>query len=199
MQPQGSKSIRIIASLTAVAAVGAAVLLAVLDTRRGPAATGLGGAQAEKSSSSATTSGATGGSIIQYSFTSLDGRELTPAALKGKIVMIDIWATWCGPCRATMPHLERIVKTYPDDVVVIGVSNEPKATVEKFLSGKSFTYPMVATSAPMGMPFSAVRSIPTIFVIRRDGSLADTLVGSHSFDQLEAAMRSAGAPTGAQK
>lgn len=126
-----------------------------------------------------------------YAFTSLDGRELTPATLKGKIVFIDFWATWCGPCRTTLPELEKLAQAFPNDLVVIGVSNEPKATVAKFLSGKSITYPMVAPAPTVGKPFSMVRAIPTIFIIRRDGSLAQMMVGSHDFEQLAEAFRMA--------
>lgn len=131
---------------------------------------------------------------IDYRFTSLDGREWSSEALRGKVVFVDFWATWCGPCRATIPELAQLTRAFPDDVVVIGVSKEPASTVTSFIEGKDIPYPCVAGPLP-GMPyqFRTVRSIPTIFVIDREGRIASTLVGRHSFSQLSAAFRAADA------
>lgn len=129
---------------------------------------------------------------IEYRFTSLDGREWSSESLKGKVVFVDFWATWCGPCRATIPELVRLARAFPDDVVVIGVSKEPVATVASFLDGQDIPYPCVAGPLPaMPNQFRSVRSIPTIFVIDRQGRIASTLVGRHTFSQLSAAFRAA--------
>jgi thiol-disulfide isomerase/thioredoxin len=131
---------------------------------------------------------------IEYRFTSLDGREWSSESLKGKVVFVDFWATWCGPCRATIPELVRLARAFPDDVVVIGVSKEPVATVAAFLDGQDIPYPCVAGPLPaMPNQFRSVRSIPTIFVIDRQGRIASTLVGRHTFSQLSAAFRAADA------
>jgi thiol-disulfide isomerase/thioredoxin len=131
---------------------------------------------------------------IEYRFTSLDGREWSSESLKGKVVFVDFWATWCGPCRATIPELAQLSRAFPDDVVVIGVSKEPASTVTSFIEGKDIPYPCVAGPLPgMPYPFRTVRSIPTIFVIDREGKIARTLVGRHTFSQLSAAFRAADA------
>jgi thiol-disulfide isomerase/thioredoxin len=131
---------------------------------------------------------------IEYRFTSLDGREWSSESLKGKVVFVDFWATWCGPCRATIPELAQLSRAFPEDVVVIGVSKEPASTVSSFIEGKDIPYPCVAGPLP-GMPyqFRTVRSIPTIFVIDREGKIARTLVGRHTFSQLSTAFRAADA------
>ena len=131
---------------------------------------------------------------IEYRFTSLDGREWSSESLRGKVVFVDFWATWCGPCRATIPALAQLARAFPDDVVVLGVSKEPASTVKPFVDSNDMPYPCVAGPLP-GMPyqFRTVRSIPTIFVIDREGRIARTLVGRHTFSQLSEAFRAADA------
>lgn len=131
---------------------------------------------------------------VQFSFTSLDGRTWSSDALRGKVVFVDFWATWCGPCRAAIPDLAQLSRAFPDDVVVLGVSNEPAETVRAFLARTDVPYPCIAGRQPqLPREFRGVRSIPTVFVIDRAGRISDVLVGRHTLTQLTTAFRQADA------
>jgi cytochrome c biogenesis protein CcmG/thiol:disulfide interchange protein DsbE len=87
----------------------------------------------------------------------------------GKVVIIDFWATWCPPCRATIPELNDYQKKFKDDLVVIGVSDETPAVLKDFMSKTEMKY-SVATD-PAGQMKNAinVKGIPHVLIISTDG------------------------------
>lgn len=88
---------------------------------------------------------------------------------KGKVVVLDFWATWCGPCRALIPELNQWQKEFAKDVVVIGISDEKPEVVTKFMKEMPMNY-SVATD-PKGLMKGAfgVEGIPHVVVITPDG------------------------------
>lgn len=98
---------------------------------------------------------------------------LTLAGLRGKVVVLEFWATWCPPCRASIPHLIALHNQYKNnDVVIIGLTDEDDeaANVGAFVREMKMNYP-VGTGSTSGRAYG-VRGIPTAFVIARDGSVA---------------------------
>lgn len=98
-------------------------------------------------------------------------RWMTGAApeTKGKVVVLDFWATWCPPCRKSIPELNDIADSFKDDVVVVGVSDEKPEVVQEFMAGTKMAYhvavdPQGTTSKAVG-----VRGIPHVLVISPDG------------------------------
>lgn len=100
-------------------------------------------------------------------------KEFKMADHKDKIVVVEFWATWCPPCRTTIPHLSKLQKKYGDKVVILGVSSEKKDKVKKFYEKmkKTMTYTVAIdknrTTNAGYMGAYRVRGIPHAFIIKR--------------------------------
>ena len=109
----------------------------------------------------------------------LDGREVSLAALRGKVVIINFWATWCGPCRAEIPDLIALQEKYRDSLQVIGISQDevPVDLVRKFAVDHRMNYPVVMSSPEIEHLFPGVNALPTSFVVDRQSRIVQKHVG----------------------
>ena len=98
---------------------------------------------------------------------------------KGKVVIVDFWATWCPPCRRGIPDLVEIQKEYGSDVVVIGISmdTDTKGDVVPFIQKMGINYPIAYADAGVVQLYGGVESIPTSFVIDKNGNIVDNHIG----------------------
>ena len=125
--------------------------------------------------------------VFEAEMTTLDGKKLAfPADTKGKVVLLDFWATWCGPCVASMPHIKEVHEKYKgQDVMIIGVScdapmqketpEQNKAKVVAFLSGKGYDWTQTwAGEWPKSAVKYGVSRIPTVFILGKDGRILST-------------------------
>ena len=106
------------------------------------------------------------------------GKTVALADLKGKVVLMDFWATWCGPCVAAMPTIQKIHEKYAKDgkVVVIGMNLDDAQKAAKHMAGNKFTYMLVTNAQPAASRYR-VGPIPAMFIIGADGKVAHTAVG----------------------
>ena len=125
----------------------------------------------------------------------LDGKAISLASFKGKIVLLDFWATWCPPCRADAPALEKLHQQH-QDLAIIGISvSEERATVEKFLREYPRGYPVALTTEnELSRPYQA-GPLPLYLVIDRDGKLAAAVEGDQGMAQLRRLLKQAGLET----
>lgn len=88
---------------------------------------------------------------------------------KGKVVVLDFWATWCPPCRETIPELNGIAKKFATDVVVIGISKEKPEVVQSFMKGTKMNYPVAIDTKGRMSDAIGVEGIPHVLVVSPDG------------------------------
>jgi peroxiredoxin len=112
-----------------------------------------------------------------FTLRTLDGEEITLSNLKGKVVLIDFWATWCAPCRFAIPHLSDMYKQYKNQgFVVLGISLEDKETQEKFRDDYDVTYPMLLGTREVAQAYN-VQAIPKSVFIDKTGKVSKVQVG----------------------
>ncbi len=119
-----------------------------------------------------------------FSATTLDGRQVSLDSLAGKVVLIDFWATWCGPCRESLPRIREIAEKFSSEpLVVISISlDSDEARWKDFVAKNNMTWPQVRDGGFTG-PIShlfGVTAIPHTFTIDADGVLQEEHIGSGS-------------------
>lgn len=114
----------------------------------------------------------------------LSGRKLELASLRGKVVLVDLWATWCGPCKRTIPHLVELSRWKPDDVVVVGIltSDDPEA-LRQFLKTTPIPYYVGIGNAKSDALFPTT-GLPTFFLLDRQGRVRDKVLGAVPPDEI---------------
>ncbi len=126
-----------------------------------------------------------GAEAPDFTVTTLDGKPVRLSELRGKRVVLDFWATWCGPCVAEMPHFEKLYsESSRDELSIVGISNEDESAVRSFVAKQGIKYP-IAVSRSLPSPYKDVTAIPTTFFIDRKGIMQSVFVGSRGFNEIK--------------
>lgn len=122
-----------------------------------------------------------GAADYNWQLTSLDGRELTFAEFQNKVVFLNVWATWCGPCVAEMPAIQRLHDAVSaDGIALVLVSDEDAATVQDFVDQGNYTFPVYLSKALPSVFESD--GIPATFVVNREGRVVLSYLGAAAWD-----------------
>ncbi len=121
--------------------------------------------------------------VPAFTATTLAGDTIGTEDLKGKVVVIDFWATWCAPCVAAMPHLQSIAERYADKgVVVLGINQDTpdhRAAVDAFLEDKAITFPQILDPDDAIATRFGVSALPTTVIVDAEGIVQAWTVGYH--------------------
>ncbi|MFN2476416.1 MAG: TlpA family protein disulfide reductase [Chthoniobacterales bacterium] len=105
----------------------------------------------------------------------LDGKSVKLSDFKGKVVILNFWATWCPPCRKEIPTFVSLQKQYADNgLVIVGVSLDEKGpgVVKPFVAKMGINYPVVMGDPKTAAEYGGIGVVPTTFIIDRNGKLA---------------------------
>ncbi len=114
----------------------------------------------------------------------VDGRPLRLEDLRGKVVFLNFWATWCVPCRQEMPTMERLYRDYRESGLAVVAVNfkEAKGEVKRFFEEFHLNFPAVLDSEGNAARAYAVRALPVTFLLSRDGLILWRAIGSRDWD-----------------
>jgi len=119
----------------------------------------------------------------------LAGKTVSSEDFKGKVVVVDFWATWCPPCREEIPGYIELQKQYgPEGLVIVGISLDQQGpdVVKPFAAKYGINYPLVMGDEKVVADFGGVEGIPTTFLIDRNGVIRDRKVGMEPKAEYEA-------------
>jgi len=121
----------------------------------------------------------------------LSGNVVSTASFRGKVVLLNFWATWCPPCRDEIPELIELAARYKDSLEIIGVSMDdaPADEVRKFAQEAGINYPVIMGSRELSGEYGGVPALPTAFVVNRDGRIVQKHVGLYPIEIYEAEVR----------
>lgn len=149
-------------------------------------------------SSTSANSGQTGNwTEPNVTFKDLDGKDISLASLKGKVVVVNFWATWCEPCQVEIPEMIEFQQKYADKgftMLGVAMDDEGKSVVAPFVQktefdvdGKKMTmnYPIVLGNDDLASKFGGIIGLPTTVVISRDGKVVKRFIGLAGSDALE--------------
>jgi len=122
-----------------------------------------------------------------FTFKSIDGKEISLSDYKGKVIIVNFWATWCGPCIHEMPSLEKLSQNYKEKgLQVLGLTVQSNANlIPKKITQTGVKYPVLLNAEKAVGLFGYFNTLPQTFIINREGKIVAQIEGARSYEQFE--------------
>ena len=141
----------------------------------------------------AITAGEPGSPLPDFSVIDLQGRPLSSSDLRGKVVLVDFWATWCQPCKKEMPGYQKLANRYGlRGFAVVGFKFDTMRDVEEplqFAKEIGVRYPLVVATNDVKQAFGGIQGLPTTMLYDRHGVLRMKIIGFEYTDNFESALK----------
>jgi thiol-disulfide isomerase/thioredoxin len=141
----------------------------------------------------AIAAGEIGSRLPEFSVKDLQGQEISSGNLRGKVVLVDFWATWCQPCKKEMPGYQKLLDRYgPRGFVVLGFKFDTMMDSEDpvlFAKKIGVRYPLAVASDELKVKFGGIDGLPTTMLYDRQGILRTKIIGFEYTDTFETALR----------
>jgi len=133
---------------------------------------------------------ASGNAAPEFSVTDIDGKKLSLSDYRGKVILLDFWATWCTPCRAEIPHFVEMQQKYgPQGFQVVGISMDDDAKpVKEFYRQFNMNYPVAVGDDKLAQSFGGVLGLPVNFIIDREGRIHAKYLGATDVSVIDKAV-----------
>lgn len=135
----------------------------------------------------ASTGAYANSSLYNLSFPNVDTEEIQLSEYKGKVILLNFWATWCPPCVKEMPSIQRLHDKFPEqDFEILAINaGESQATVKRFMMGldTELTFPILLDETGRTFKEFGIRGLPMSFLFDRKGKLIETISGSREWDE----------------
>ena len=147
--------------------------------------------QKGRPSGAAVPAGELGSILPDFKIRDITGREVSSSAWRGKVVLVDFWASWCQPCKVEMPGYQELQDRYgPRGLIVIGIALDTNsAAVAGFAKKLGVRYVLVLNSPELQQKFGGILGLPTTMLFDRNGVLRDKVIGFQYKDKAESAVR----------
>src|ERR1700716_4564188 len=129
-----------------------------------------------------------------FSLESLEGKTMRLSDFRGKAVLLNFWATWCGPCKIEMPWFIELQQKYGSQglqVVGVAMDDASKEDIAKFAKDMGVNYPVLIGKEAVGDSYGGIPALPETFFIGRDGKVVDKILGLRGKAEIEDAIKKA--------
>jgi len=129
-----------------------------------------------------------------FSLESLDGKTMRLSDLRGKAVLLNFWATWCGPCKIEMPWFVELQNQYASQglqILGVAMDDASKEDIGKFAKEMGVNYPILIGKESVGDQYGGVPALPESFLISRDGKIVDKIIGLRGKAEIEDSVKKA--------